>query len=290
MSDSPVRLALIGHPDDIDVWAAVAPRVIGVEISVVADSMESALGESDSDFDAVTVTSYAEAHVAVAAGKHALVDAPVAESLNQIEMLLKVCRQTGVEIGVGRSSFRSPGNRIILDRLKTGKLGAPGLLRVHRWDSAERTLAELAYGDINFALEVFGATPKEIYGLDRGDGSYRQIHLGFSNGGMAVLDYATRLPDGQSYDSLSLIGSSGAAYADDHHNTHLLLTGRSTKALISHSGSGSLEELQVFVDDVASAAGDSASVFRVHRVIESIRQSMEAGQVLVERGDAYVPA
>ena len=30
------------------------------------------------------------------------------------------------------------------------------------------------------------------------------------------------LPPGDSYYSLSLIGSTGAAYADDHHNTQLL--------------------------------------------------------------------
>ena len=289
MSDIPVRLALIGRPEDIDVWAVVAPRVAGVEISVVADSMEAALGKSAADFDAVTVASYAEALVAVAAGKHALVDAPVAESLDQIEGLLKVCRQTGVGLGVGRSSCHRPANQVILDRLKTGKLGAPGLCRVHRWGSEERSLAEAIYGDIDFALEVFGGPPTEVYALSR-DGAYRQIHLGFPEGGMAIFDYAASLPEGQAYDSLSLIGSAGAAYADDHHNTQLLLAGGGTQALISDSGSGALQQLQAFVDEVASQAGDSARIHRVHQVIECVRQSMATEQVMKEQEGDYVAA
>lgn len=68
---------------------------------------------------------------------------------------------------------------------------------------------------------------------------------------LAILDFALALPSGQSYDSLCLIGSKGAAYADDQNNTHLLYGGGHPAALVS--GPGHLHivrEHQAFVDAV----------------------------------------
>ena len=44
---------------------------------------------------------------------------------------------------------------------------------------------------------------------------------------MALIDCAQTLPQGDGYFSLSLIGSTGAAYADSHHNRQLLYGGGS---------------------------------------------------------------
>jgi hypothetical protein len=47
---------------------------------------------------------------------------------------------------------------------------------------------------------------------------------------MAMLDFTDTLPDGENYRSLCLIGSKGAAYADDHHNRNLFFAGGAPKA------------------------------------------------------------
>ena len=110
---------------------------------------------------------------------------------------------------------------------------------------------------------------------------------------MAVLDFSDRLPVGRGYDSLSLVGSSGAAYSDDHHNTHLLFAGGNPVALIDDCGDGLLHEVQAFVDavggEVLPPTGDEA-ILAAHRVLEAIGRSSESAQVLHERGGTYEPA
>ena len=42
---------------------------------------------------------------------------------------------------------------------------------------------------------------------------------------MALLDFTNSMPTGDNYESLCLIGSNGAAYADDHRNRNLFFNG-----------------------------------------------------------------
>ncbi|MCP4903899.1 MAG: hypothetical protein GY910_02880 [bacterium] len=110
---------------------------------------------------------------------------------------------------------------------------------------------------------------------------------------MAVLDFSDRLPEGQGYDSLSMIGSSGAAYSDDHHNTHLLFAGGNPAALIDDCGEGLVHEVQGFVEAVTGEETpgiDSEVILTVHRVLEAIGRSSESAGVLHDRGGTYEPA
>lgn len=293
MSDSPLQLALIGHPDDAPDRSEALRRVRGARVAVTAESMEAAAGENV-EFDAVAVDSSADAGRAIAAGKHVLVGAPLADSLQEAEALLEASREAGVFLAVGGLPVNVPANRVILDRLSSGKLGEPGLLRVHCWSGeSSRSLASKLYGHIDLAIRFFGSSPAELYCVARGDQSYLQVHLGFAGGGMAVLDFSDRLPAGQGYDSLSLIGSSGAAYSDDHHNTHLLFAGGNPAALIDDCGDGLLAEVQAFVDAIAGETlppTDGEAVLAVHRVLEAIGRSSESAGVLHERGGNYEPA
>ena len=292
MSDSPLRLALISHPDNLPARFEALRRVRGGEVTVTADSMEAVPG-GDGEFDAAVVESSAAAARAIAAGKHVLVAAPAADSQQEAGMLLKAAEEAGVFLAVGGLAVNVPANRVILDRLSSGKLGEPGLLRVHCWSGGStRPLASKLYGHIDLAIRFFGSSPAELYCVARGDQSYLQAHLGFAGGGMAVLDFSDRLPSGQGYDSLSLIGSSGAAYSDDHHNTHLLFTGGHPAALIDDCGEGLAHEVQGFVDAVAGEEAPEINrevVLDVHRVMEGIERSSQAAQVLHERGGSYEP-
>ena len=293
MSDSPLRLALISHPGKLSGRSEALRRVRGGEVTLTADSLEAASGEKI-EFDAAVVDSSADAAGAIAAGKHVLVAAPVADSLADTESMLRAAEEAGVFLAVGGLPMNVPANRVILDRLSSGKLGEPGLLRVHCWSGgSSRSLASKLYGQVDLALRVFGSSPAELYGVARGEQSYLQVHLGFAGGGMAVLDFSDRLPAGQGYDSLSLVGSSGAAYSDDHHNSHLLFAGGNPSALIDDCGDGLLHEVQAFVDAVGGEVlppTDGEAIRSVHRVLDAIGRSSESAEVLHDRGGSYEPA
>src|SRR5206468_777892 len=96
---------------------------------------------------------------------------------------------------------------------------------------------------LDLAKWIFGGAPTEIFVLGRigqndtlRGADYVQVHLGFPRGGMALVCVARSLPAGDAYDSLSLIGSTGAAYADDHYQSHLLYRGSAPAALKTGEG------------------------------------------------------
>jgi predicted dehydrogenase len=121
--------------------------------------------------------------------------------------------------------------------------------------------------DLDLALWLMGTAPTLVYALERGQGSagdgpghggLTQVHLGFPGGGMAVIDNADLLPPGDGYQSLSVIASSGATYADDHQNVQLVYRGGHPSALRTEESGGQLLALvQSFVLALkAEAAGD----------------------------------
>ena len=123
-----------------------------------------------------------------------------------------------------------PGIAPIHQGLAAGKLGVPGLLRLHLWLSDAIPAGQLAFDYFDIANRLFG-TKAEI-GYSHHSDEYLQVHLGFPNGGMALIDIATARPTPGRYFSMHLIGSDGATYADDHRNAHPHFTNTGTQALI----------------------------------------------------------
>ena len=329
MSHSSIRLAVIGCPGNPALWRDIAMRLqdacftvvvdndarLGksmaeaIGASVVVGSLEAALNRHSEEFDAVIVSTSLSngpelAQLAGRAQKHMMVDAPVAGSLAEAEAMIDAAEQQGVCFAVRETLRLTPSVRVIKDRLAMGKLGHPGLLRVHRWRSIHHDkrphLAHTLFADVDLALWLFNARPTEVYALTRGGGGggtgttpdYIQVHFGFPSGAMALLDFSAAHPEGKGYDSWSLIGSTGAAYADDHHNTHLLFKGGNPAALISDQGYGHLAlELQGFVDAIKGKTGPpvgSKDCLAVHQVIEAIERSLKARQVIHEKSGVYV--
>jgi predicted dehydrogenase len=133
-----------------------------------------------------------------------------------------------------------PRVRAVKDSLDRRQLGEPGLLRIHRWVAArEDDLGLLPWlaREIDLALWLLGE-PVAAHAAARP--GYAQLHLGFAGGGMALIDGCRALPAGQGYFSLSLIGSTGAAYADDHHDMQLLFAGGDATALLTGQGDAEL--------------------------------------------------
>jgi predicted dehydrogenase len=115
--------------------------------------------------------------------------------------------------------------------LANGQLGEAGLLRTHHWlANKENREALLAAPQIDLAHWFFGAAPSRVHSLARPN--YLQMHLAYPNDGMALIDIATNRPGRDDYYSLHLIGSDGAAYADDHRNAQLHFAGDGSHALL----------------------------------------------------------
>jgi len=270
------RLALLGPDERTSTLHYACERISAVRV--------------DSEtFQGVIVCSFDAACSMAEQGKHVFLAGPCTESEEQAAKLVELCRSRGVTLFVGDLPRNTPACAPMLGRLAEGKLGAPGLLRVHRWRQEKPKAMSDLLGDIDLSLHVFGNAPTEVFATQRDGAGRVQVRLGFPDGGMALIDYAT-LPSGRGYDSVCLVGATGAAYADDHHNSHLLFTGGDPQAWISDSGNGLTKEVEMFVDCMEGNAVPPLGcedILRVHRVLGAVQEALETGGVMRQRGETY---
>ena len=316
-----MKLALIGGPKAAAHYITAAARFPDVSFSaVVADGrvaadaaaalLESpATGESVAELfdqgtdvcDAVVIHQDAEpahksAHAAVAAGKHVLAGAPLATSAEAAGGLRDAAADAGVVLMAGHSWRFRPSLAEIKSSLDAGSLGKPGLLRIHAWRSLELTSGQIALGEATDALDLavwlFGTSPETIYAIGRA--GYLQIHCGFADDGMALIDCANAPAAGGDYLSVSLIGASGAAYADDHHNRNLLFTDGAPRGVAPGEESAAyLAQLQELIAAVGerrppSVTGDDG--VRALQLAEAASVSVQQRQAVRRSGDTYEPA
>ena len=117
--------------------------------------------------------------------------------------------------------------------LFTQELGAPALLRIHFWcRTPPHTVPRLnsLVTQLDVVFRLFADTPESLYTVGNLFEPTLQTQLNFPDGGVALLDFAWDLPEGDAYYSLSLIGDTGAAYADDQRNVNLLFAGNEPRA------------------------------------------------------------
>ena len=188
-------------------------------------------------------------------GKHLLVEMPIASTREMGESLVQSCQESGLHLMAGNAKRFLPSVQAVKEVLSAGKLGQPGLIRIHDWatnDTKNQSLLARLISEVDLAVWLFGARPTEIYAAGRvEDHHYVQVHLGFPEGGMAMIDSAV-LPTSKPYYSVSLIGSTGAAYADDHHNAQLLYqTDQPTALTTPQSNHHRIAQLQAFADAIA---------------------------------------
>ncbi len=108
------------------------------------------------------------------------------------------------------------------------------------------------------ALWFFDDVPEHIHGTASIENGVKclLVHLGFKCGGMALIDFTNSLPDGDNYESLCLIGSKGAAYADDHRNRNLFFNGGAPEAKCPDTKLGFMKPMLIdFVNKVKSRVG-----------------------------------
>jgi predicted dehydrogenase len=332
------RLAMVGCGNGATEYSAVRLRLEGASFaaavdpdldkarstahdlgaSISAESLDDLLAQNTDAFDAVLISSTNTAHgppveIAAAAGKHVFIETPLAPSTEAADAAIEACRSAGVRLMVGQSTRFMPSNQRVKESLASGKLGALGLLRIHRWEpmgaggwrqlvldseDGSGTVMRQVIRELDMANWLFEALPMELYAVGRRQANaqldapdYVQVHLGFPEGGMALIDYSIALPEGSDYFSLSVIGSTGAAYADDHHNTNLLYRGGQPLALnVGEGQSHVAAQLQEFVNAIAedrepaiTGSDGRAAV----QVAEAVAQSVTSGRAARLAGGRY---
>jgi myo-inositol 2-dehydrogenase/D-chiro-inositol 1-dehydrogenase len=223
---------------------------------------------------------------AAEAGKHVLINGPLAASVAEGERVIAACAAAGVKLMVGPSARFLPTLQVVKESLDAGKLGEPGLLRIHRWeqDTLQPSLPLLLdlTCEIDLACFFFRRPPVDIWA--GGEMAYVQLHLGFAGGGMALIDLARTLPAGEGYFSLSLIGSTGAAYSDDHHDRQLLFGRGRAEAPLTGQGSAHLrlqrEEFEAAIREGREPSPSGSDGLRALRVAEAAARSLATGQVV----------
>lgn len=200
--------------------------------------------------------------------------------------------EPGLPVLIARPLRFLPSIQVIKANLDAGRLGLLGLLRCHRWepqrggewsDNTQPLLDQLR-SDLDLACWLAGQPPRKVFAVSQ-QPDYVQVHLGFAGGGMALLDLSRSLPGSAGYFSLSVIGSTGAAYADDHHDVQLLFgQGLPHAVKFSQREAAILGMLKDFVTSMH--VGGSGADFGVDHLVEAVRHSLTTGQVVNLPGGA----
>ena len=320
------RLALVGSgPDDV-AYARIAPRAGGAGIVAVTDGAQA---DSDDGIAAATLAELLETHsdaidaviiqtptdarashieAAATAGKHVLVKGPLGRSAGEAREVTEACTATGVVVMAGQIDRHRPEVRAVRASMDAGQMGQPGLVRSHRWqppptgdwrldpDRSGGIFIHELTRDIDVAAWLFDAPPDTVYAIARGQDPERPdaavVHLGFPDGGMAVLDVTTALPNGEAYWSLQLIGADGAVYADDQHNMQLLYAGGSPAARLTRTGDAAvLAQVEAFVEAINDGSDPAASIgdaLLALEVAEAAVASAASGRAAMRTEDGYV--
>ena len=319
------RLALVGSGPIDDAYARSASRAAGASIAAATDGAQVASGnviaaptlaqlleEHADEIDAVIVqtpTDERAAHIklAAAAGMHVLVQGPLARSAAGARTVADACAAADVVLMAGQLDRYRSDVAAVRASMAAGQVGRLGLVRSHRWqppptggptawelnpDRSGGIFIHELTRDIDLAAWLFDAPPNAVFAVARGPDPGRPdaavVHLGFPDGGMAVLDVTTALPQGDGYWSLELIGADGAVYADDQHNIQLLYRGGTPAAQLTTQGdAAAISQLQAFVAAVNDGSDAAAGVLALE-VAEAAMASAASGRAAARREDSYV--
>lgn len=279
-----IRLALAGCDNDAKAYARLRARLCNATFEayaplepnggttgastlntpIAAPSLPDLLQTHAGAFDAVILHGRSDLNpnlvqTTLDAGKHILVNGPLADSYASALQTAARCRAASVRTMITQPLRQLPSVQAVKSKLDEGKLGAPGMFRLHRWENTgpkEAPLIDRLTPEVDLAIWLFGGTPTRIFALAPASvkPDYWQLHMGFEDNGMAVIDWCWTLPEGKDYSNWSVIGSKGAAYVDDHSNSNLLFEGGAPSAIRTEPGAGYfLAPLQQFVEAVVAS-------------------------------------
>lgn len=187
--------------------------------------------------------------------------------------------------------------RAAWESLSSGKIGRLGLVRMHHWmskailDHSDDAVSEMIVREADLACWLFDSIPEVVYGIvaSRNHPLHGILfHLGFGNGGMAIVDCNHNLIGHEDYNALSLIGSDGAVYADDQHNTNLLLLDRTFGQRVRMENDWFSYQLAAFRDAISRPSETPtcsvSDALRAVDVTNAVVNSFRAGQATTITG------
>ncbi|MGB9805749.1 MAG: Gfo/Idh/MocA family protein [Thermoproteota archaeon] len=248
---------------------------------------------------------------ALRAGKHTIVEKPMATSSKEAEDMVNESKKRGVYLMVNFSNRWSPAFRIAKDSIEKGDIGE--ILHAYsrlndtiyvptsmiKWASKTNTLWFLGSHVIDLLLWYFNDEVKEVYGkkvskllirkgINTADAYFAMLQ--FKNGGVALLENSWVLPLGEPFIvdfKMDLIGEKGAIKIDrSHHGMIKKITNERYEMpdVLRNIDEDTItfvkDGLKALVDAVQSGktppvTGEDG--LRVTRIVESIIKSSEKG-------------
>lgn len=291
-------IRLVAEADEQAHWSQVSRRLRRAHLDVVRPADVPALVLHDGD--AVILANQAAVEISaverlLSAGKHVLVCGPLAAPWLEWGRLSAAAQRASVQWSVVNPDRYLPSRQLVRQETQA-RLGEVGLIRTHRWRSQPAALwqglPQQVVHDLDLVLWLAARPVDHVFAVRHSAGGCWQVHLGWPDG-MALIDYTDRLPTGTNYQSLSVIGASGAAYADDHQNMQLALQDGAVCAVPTGEGlAGDVAMLQAFVDGVLGGNNLTAATVEWQRVLAvaaAAVQSAQTGQAVNVAGTLRVP-
>ena len=289
-----VRLALVGDGERAEQLIGLVSRIEDAEVTVRAASLDQLLANESTAFDAAILLAAAgrgDCEQLVSAGKHLLLPISSQFPTEIIQELGDQCQQQGVCLMAGGTDRLVPALQATWQSLAADQLGEPGLVRLHRWSTVESpgAVTDDLLRDLDLVLNVYQALPTDVYAVARSvlgaaEPDYLQVHLGFDSGAMALIDRSSTLPPGDGYFSFSVIGSSGAAYADDHLNKQLVFRGQHPVAVGTGSDDlAAVADIQEFcraIQQQRAAVVSGADWLAAAKIAEAVSESIASGSAV----------
>jgi predicted dehydrogenase len=286
-----LRVALIGAAESVR--REISRRLL--RATLINQSDDANILQRLNDFDAAIIIAPEScrdvAHKIeqlLVARKHVLLSPDRSVTRELTERFANLANEAQVDFVIRHSHHDLPPMQILKD--KFDNLGEVGFVRLHCWQSKVTSTESFRESNtLLYKLEqccsIIGYAPNLVYAIERPQPSgpnsqYLQVHLGFSGGAMALIDFYGGLPRQQNYHALSIIGSNGAAYVDDHQNMQLLYKDRRPQAIKVDDTTGHWASfVQSFVDKLYDFdRWDSIDNWRkTLQVHEAVLKSLRSG-------------
>lgn len=333
-----VRLGIIGAGLIGDLHALVYSRLPQVNLVAVCDVDEQRANDlakkygvkhvykdyrellANPDIDAVSIVTpdFAHRDITVAsaeAGKHILVEKPLATTLEDAETIAAAVKKTGVKLMVDFQNRCNPPFVNAKEKIERGEIGKPTYMyarlsnttyvatKMLSWAAQSSVLWFLGSHILDLACWLFNDEPKRVFSVSRSGilqakgvdtPDFYVTTVEFKNGGVAMLENAWILPESEPSVfnfKVEVLGAKGSIYTNtsDHRATQMY---SETKEVLPdvlgilptspyRTGGFMLEAVAQFVDAILYDRPLLATVedgLRVTKVLAAVEESVRCGQ------------
>ena len=266
---------------------------------------------SDPEIEAVVLATPASEHhrgaqAALAAGRHVLVEKPLALSVNHAEELHRMAQERCLVLMVGHLLEYHPAFVRLKGLVAAGDLGKIAYLYSSRlsfgpFGRPENVLWDLAPHDLSMILRLLGEMPESVQAagsscITRGVNDSAAIHLSFAGGVRAHILVSWLHPFKEQ--RLVVVGTEGMAVFDDVLKVDKLRLYRSRLALLDHRPAAPIGEPEIVGYATAEPLRrecehfirclqtgdepltDGASGVEITRVLEACQRSLECSRAV----------